>query len=138
MFASLHAADVNGDAAIALDDEGGASVKDSKTRFVEPAIALLALRGSFDHGEGGRLDAAPGHVRSTSVSAQGGGGFARGVSGLIGFGAIGFAVGYLAFVVTTRRAAPRPHGFDLMIARCYVVGETTTRAGNLTPPPCAR
>jgi hypothetical protein len=96
MLASLHAADVNGDDAIALDDEGGASVKNSKTRFVEPAIALLALRGSFDHGEGGGLDSAPGHVRTTSVSAQGGGSFARGVGGLIGFGAIGFAVGHLS------------------------------------------
>ena len=96
MLASLHAADVNGDDAIALDDEGGAAVKNSKTRFVEPAIALLALRGSFDHGEGGGLDGAPGHVRTTSVSAQGGGGFARGVSGLIGFGAIGFVVGHFS------------------------------------------
>jgi hypothetical protein len=96
MLASLHAADVDGDAAIALDDEGGASVKNSNTRFIEPAIALLALRGSFDHGEGGGLDSAPGHVQTTSVSAKGGGSFARGVSGLIGFGAIGFAVGHLS------------------------------------------
>ena len=96
MFASLHAADVNGGDAIALDDEGGAAVKNSNTRFIEPAIALLALRGSLDHGEGGGFDGAPGHVPATSVSAQGGGGFARGVGGLIGFGAIGFVVGHFS------------------------------------------
>jgi hypothetical protein len=98
MLASLHAADVSGDDAIALDDEGGAAVKNSKTRFVEPAIALLALRGSFDHGEGGGFEggATGGAVRTTSVSARGGGGFARGISGLIGFGAIGFVVGRLS------------------------------------------
>jgi len=97
MLASLHAADVNGDDAIALDDEGGAAVKNSKTRFIEPTLALLALHGSFDHGEGGGFDqVATGTARTTSVSARGGGGFARGVGGLIGFGAIGFAVGSLS------------------------------------------
>jgi hypothetical protein len=97
MLASLHAADVSGDDAITLDDEGGAAVKNSKTRFVEPAIALLALRGAFDHGEGGGFDggATGGAVRTTSVSARGGG-LARGVGGLIGFGAIGFVVGRLS------------------------------------------
>ena len=93
LLASLHAADVDGDAAIALDDEGGAAVKNSKTRFVEPAIALLALRSSFDRGEGGGFEGAPGNVRTTSVSSRAGGGFARGIGGLIGFGAIGFVVG---------------------------------------------
>ncbi|HZT76077.1 MAG TPA: hypothetical protein VFA27_05430 [Vicinamibacterales bacterium] len=96
MLASLHAADVSADAALALDDEGGAAVKDSKTRFVEPAVALLALRGSFDRGEGGGFEGASGGVRTTAVSARTGGGFARGVSGLIGFGAIGFVVGRVA------------------------------------------
>ena len=97
MLASLHAAAVNGDAAIALDDEGGAAVKNSKTRFIEPTIALLALHGSFDHGEGGGFDGGvTGTARTTSVSAHGGGGFARGIGGLVGFGAIGFAVGSLS------------------------------------------
>lgn len=96
MMASLHSAAVNADDAITLDDEGGAAVKNSKTRFIEPTVALLALHGSFDHGEGGGLDhAAGGTPRTTSVSA-GGGGFARGVGGLIGFGAIGFVVGRLS------------------------------------------
>jgi hypothetical protein len=98
MLASLHAADVSGDDAITLDDEGGVAVKNSKIRFVEPAVALLALRGAFDHGEGGGFDggATGGAVRTTSVSARGGGGLARGIGGLIGFGAIGFVVGRLS------------------------------------------
>ncbi|MGH9422628.1 MAG: hypothetical protein ACRD3J_21815 [Thermoanaerobaculia bacterium] len=98
MLASLHAADVSGDDAIALDDEGGAAVKNSKARFIEPTIALLALNGAFDHGEGGGFDGGVtgGSVRTTSVTGRAGGGFARGVGGLIGFGAIGFVVGRLS------------------------------------------
>jgi hypothetical protein len=97
LLASLHAADVSGDDGIALDDEGGAAVKNSKTRFVAPAVALLALHGAFERGEGGGLEGgASGTVRTTSVSARSGGGFARGVGGLMGFGAIGFVVGRLS------------------------------------------
>ena len=97
MLASLRAVDVNGDDGIALDDEGGAAVKNSKTRFVEPALAVLAMRASLDHGEGRGFDggAPTGGIRTTSVSA-GGGGFGRGVGGLIGFGAVGFAIGRLS------------------------------------------
>lgn len=97
MLASLHAAEVNEDAAITLDDEGGAAVKNSKTRFIEPAVALLALRGAFDRGEGGGVEGGltGGTVRDTSVSA-GRGGFARGIGGMIGFGAVGFVVGRLS------------------------------------------
>ena len=93
MLAALHAIDVSADNRVALDDEGGAAVQNSKTRFVEPALALLALRASFDQGEGRGLDGAPGAARPTAVSAGGGNSFARGIGGLIGFGAIGFIVG---------------------------------------------
>jgi len=41
LLGSLHAIDVDADQRIALDDEGGAAVQDSKARFVEPALALL-------------------------------------------------------------------------------------------------
>src|SRR5262249_10726545 len=93
MLAALHAVDVDADDRVALDDEGGAAVQNSKTRFVEPALALLALRGSLDQGEGhGFEGGVPREARPTSLSAGGGNNFARGVSGLIGFGAIGLVL----------------------------------------------
>jgi len=97
MLAALHAVDVNADDHVALDDEGGAAVQNSKTRFVEPALALLALRGSLEQGEGrGFESGAPRAARPTSVSAGGGNNFARGVGGLIGFGAIGLVLGQVS------------------------------------------
>jgi len=97
LLGSLHAIDVDADQRIALDDEGGAAVQDSKARFVEPALALLALRGSFDHGEGGRLEGGrvTGVPRTTTASA-GGASVGRGVGGLIGFGAIGVVLGQVS------------------------------------------
>jgi hypothetical protein len=90
MLASLHAIDVSGDDHVVLDDEGGAAMQNSKTRFVEPALALLALRASMNQGEGGeRFAGGESGVRATSASGGGGHYLARGVGGVIGFGAIG-------------------------------------------------
>jgi len=90
MLASLHAIDVSGDDHVMLDDEGGAAMQNSKTRFVEPALALLALRGSMNQGEGGeRFAGGESGVRATSASGGGGNYLARGVGGVIGFGLIG-------------------------------------------------
>jgi hypothetical protein len=93
MLAALHAVDVNADDHVALDDEGGAAVQNSKTRFVEPALALLALRASTDQGEGRGFDGGATSARPAALSAGGGNSFGRGVGGLIGFGAIGFVLG---------------------------------------------
>ena len=92
LLAAVHAIDVSADDHVALDDEGGAAVQNSKTRFIEPALALLALRGSVEQGEGRGFDGGAVEARPTSVSG-GGNGFARGVGGLIGFGAIGLVLG---------------------------------------------
>jgi len=46
--ASLHSVQVGREQRIALDDEGGASVVESKTRFVAPALATLALAGTLN------------------------------------------------------------------------------------------
>jgi hypothetical protein len=90
MLASLHAIDVSGDDHVVLDDEGGAAMQNSKTRFVEPALALLALRASMNQGEGGeRFAGGESGVRATSASSGGGNYLARGVGGVIGFGLIG-------------------------------------------------
>jgi hypothetical protein len=90
MLASLHAIDVSGDDHVVLDDEGGAAMQNSKTRFVEPALALLALRASMNQGEGGeRFAGGESGIRATSASSGGGNYLARGVGGVIGFGLIG-------------------------------------------------
>ena len=90
MLASLHAIDVSGDDHVVLDDEGGAAMQNSKTRFVEPALALLAVRASMNQGEGGeRFAGGESGVRATSASSGGGNYLARGVGGVIGFGLIG-------------------------------------------------
>jgi len=96
MLAALHSVDVDADAAVALDDEGGAAVKDSKTRFIEPALALLALRASLDQGEGRGFEGGATSARPTAVSAGGGNNFARGIGGLIGFGALGIVLGQVS------------------------------------------
>jgi hypothetical protein len=90
MLASLHAIDVSGDDRVVLDDEGGAAMQNSKKRFIQPALALLALRGSLNQGEGGeRFAGGESGVRATSASSGGGNYLARGVGGVIGFGLIG-------------------------------------------------
>jgi hypothetical protein len=86
LLASLHSADVSADERIGLDEEGGAAIKDSKTRFIAPSLAALALRGSLDHHE--HLDPdGDGHmIRSGHPGAMGTGGF-------LGVGAVGAIVG---------------------------------------------
>lgn len=49
LLASLHSIDTSSDAHVALDDEGGVTVTNPKTRFIAPALAVLALRASTDH-----------------------------------------------------------------------------------------
>ena len=92
LLASLHAIDVSEDDRVLLDDEGGAAVTNSKARFVMPALAILAMRASAEHGEGRGFEMGATNVsaRATSASAGAGRHFAsRGLGGLIGFGLIG-------------------------------------------------
>lgn len=63
LLASLYAAEVGGGARLAIDDEGGARMTDSKRRFVAPALSLGALGASFamePSADPGKLD--PGEV----------------------------------------------------------------------------
>src|SRR5258708_11687690 len=57
LLASLYSAELSHDQHIAIDEEGGASVPDSKTRFISPAVALVALRVSRGHDRGDHDDA---------------------------------------------------------------------------------
>jgi len=96
LLAAVHAIDVSADDHVALDDEGGAAVQNSKARFIEPALALLALRGSLEQGEGRGFDGGPAEARPTAISGGSGNNFARGVGSLIGFGAIGVVLGQVS------------------------------------------
>src|SRR5262249_50676845 len=85
LLASLHAVNVSGDAGVALDDEGGAAVRNSNARFVQPALALLAMRASLDQGEGhGSFDRTSGiGARTTGASVTPGNIVGRSVGGFI-------------------------------------------------------
>ena len=86
LLASLHAVDVSADDRIGLDEEGGAAISDSKTRFIAPSLAVLALRGGLEHHE--HLDPdGDGHmIQSGHPGALGAGGF-------LGLGVLGAVVG---------------------------------------------
>jgi hypothetical protein len=89
LLASLYSVETGADAHVALDDEGGASVSNPKTRFIAPSIAILALSRTADSGprspDNDADDVAGAPVRSGSVGSQSLGGF-------IGFGLIGTAL----------------------------------------------
>ena len=84
MLASLSSVEVGGDTNVALDDEGDTTVKNSKTRFIAPALAILALRANLDQHE--HLDPdGDGHIlHSDSPGARTTGGFFG--LGLLGIG----------------------------------------------------
>jgi hypothetical protein len=89
MLASLYAVQ-SGDDGLALDDEGGATITNSKRRFVTPALAVLALHASAGHHQhhGGAVGQDAGAPIGTTPVASGGVG-SRGLGGFFGFGLIG-------------------------------------------------
>ena len=91
LLASLYAVEASDDAGIAIDEEGGARVTNSKTRFIAPALAALAVQGSLRHDEHRRFD----NDGDDNLPARSNGNSAaRGVAGYLGFSAIGIAAGY--------------------------------------------
>ena len=84
LLASLSSVEVGGDTSVVIDDEGGTTVKNSKTRFIAPALAVLALRANLDQHE--HLDPdGDGHIiHSDSPGARTTGGFFG--LGLLGIG----------------------------------------------------
>ncbi len=75
LLASLQSVEASGDDHVTVDEEGGTTLSDSKTRFIAPALAVLALRGSLD--EHSHLDPdGDGHIiHSSHPGALGAGGF---------------------------------------------------------------
>jgi hypothetical protein len=89
LSASLQSVHASDDDHVQLDDEGGARVANQKTRFIAPALALLALRGTLDRHE--HLDPdGDGHM------IQSGNPGAFTVGGFMGFGLLGIPLSHLA------------------------------------------
>jgi hypothetical protein len=82
LLASLHSVHGSDDDKLAIDEEGGATPTNSKTRFIAPTLAILALRANLDDHE--HLDPdGDGHmIHSSSPGAQS-------LGGAIGFGLAG-------------------------------------------------
>ena len=89
LLASLQSAHTSGDDNMVLDDEGGAKIENHKTRFIAPALALLALRGTLDQHE--HLDPdGDGHmIHSSNPGAVSAGGF-------FGLGLLGIPLSHIA------------------------------------------
>ena len=94
LLASLYSVDVSQDDHVTVDDEGGARVTNSKTRFIAPALAVLALRASVDH-EHHRLDGDADDAEEAGA-AEGGSYGSRGVGGFLGFGLAGAALSQIS------------------------------------------
>ncbi len=85
-LASLHAAQTSADDRVRIDEEGGTSITNSKTRFIVPALALLSLRRGLDGGD---------HDGDSNLQGSGSSGKARGtgLGGLIGLRFTGLVLG---------------------------------------------
>jgi len=88
LLGALHSIDASGDDRVAVDDEGGATLENSKTRFIAPALSLMSLHASLE-GDGHRFADPDG---DGSIRTAGSGAGSRGLGGFIGMGLIGAAV----------------------------------------------
>jgi hypothetical protein len=88
LLGALHAIDASADDRVAVDDEGGATVENSKTRFIAPALSLLSLHASLER-DGHRFADPDG---DGSIKTAGTGAGSRGLGGFLGMGLLGAAV----------------------------------------------
>jgi hypothetical protein len=88
LLGSLNAVDVSQSDRVALDDEGGARVTNSKTRFVAPALAILALQGSRGHEHHKDNDGDPYDLGTAPPRISGNPG-SQSLGGFFGFGLVG-------------------------------------------------
>jgi len=89
LLASLQAVETSDDAHLAIDDEGGTSLKNPKTRFIAPALAVLALRGNLDRHEHPDPDGDGHMVGGNNPGAAGAGGF-------LGLGVLGIGLSQIS------------------------------------------
>jgi hypothetical protein len=89
LLASLQSAHTSDNDRMVLDDEGGAKLENSKTRFIAPALALLALHGTLDRSEDPDPDGDGHMIHSDNPGAVSAGGF-------FGLGILGIPLSHLA------------------------------------------
>jgi hypothetical protein len=90
LLASMYSVESSADDRVTLDEEGGATVTNSKTRFIAPALAVLALRASTHHESDNDFNDSTGELENrTHVGNPGLGAF-------FGFGLVGTALGQVA------------------------------------------
>jgi hypothetical protein len=95
LLGSLYAVDASQSDRVALDDEGGAQVTNSKTRFVAPALAILALQGSRGHDHHKDNDGDPYDLGTGPAPVKGNFG-SQGLGGFFGFGLAGVALSLIS------------------------------------------
>jgi hypothetical protein len=104
LLASLYAVDVSQSDRVALDDEGGARVTNSKTRFVAPALAILALQGSRGHEHHKDNDGDPYDLGTAPPRVVGNPG-SQSLGGFFGFGLVGVGLSLVSRPVGVAFAA---------------------------------
>ena len=104
LLGSLNAVDVSQSDRVAIDDEGGARVTNSKTRFVAPALAVLALQGSGDHHHHQDNDGDPFDLGTAPAPTSGNIGN-RSLGGFFGFGLVGVGLSLVSRPVGVAFAA---------------------------------
>lgn len=85
LLGQLHAVDTDAADRVAVDEEGGTTLENSKTRFIAPALSLLALHGAIERDGHSYED--PDGDGTTRTAGSGVG--ARGIGGFFGMSAVG-------------------------------------------------
>ena len=93
LLASLEAVQASADDHVVIDEEGGATLSSPKTRFIAPALAVLALRANTgrhgaDH-DGDANDVPGATVQSGNVAT-------RGLGGFLGLGVLGIGLSQIS------------------------------------------
>jgi hypothetical protein len=97
LLAALYSVEASDNAHVAVDEEGGTGVTNPKTRFIEPALAILALGGVTYRGEH-RFDGdADENVEGASV--QSGNNASRALGGFLGLGVMGVGLSQISHPV---------------------------------------
>ena len=92
LHASLYSVQAGAGEDVKVDEEGGTSIANSKTRFIPPALAVMAVRGSI-HQEHELDNDDPGMPVHVVTNGNPG---AQAIGGLFGFGAIGAVAGVMS------------------------------------------
>lgn len=130
LLASLYSAEVSRGAHLAIDEEGGATVRDPNTRFLAPMLSAAAVGASFIRepvAEPGQLEAGElaGATEANSLGTAAGGFSGLGVLGIglsqisrpvaLGLGLVGLAGSLYASVLGKGRDVSLPAGTRMQV-----------------------